>query len=72
MFCLVHTASRLTYGCGVYRAVVGEIEERRQFLEEMEALGRGKEYRARIATDISQVLKLGSDRQWVTLSLVAV
>jgi hypothetical protein len=36
---------------------VGEIEERRQFLEEMEALGRGKEYRTRIATEISQKLR---------------
>ena len=31
-----------------------EIEERRQFLEEMESLGRGGEYRSRILTEISQ------------------
>ena len=35
--------------------VVGEIEERRQFLAEMEALGQGKEYRHKIMTEISQV-----------------
>jgi hypothetical protein len=49
---------------------VGEIEERRQFLEEMEALGRGKEYRTRIATEISQVRRMGNVRQLVTLSFV--
>ena len=32
-----------------------EIEERRQFLDEMEALGQGKQYRAQIMTEISQV-----------------
>ena len=31
-----------------------EIEERKEFLEEMEALGKGEEYRARIMTEISQ------------------
>ncbi len=35
--------------------VVGEIEERRQFLAEMEGLGRGKEFRSKITTEISQV-----------------
>ena len=35
--------------------VLKEIEERRQFLDEMEALGQGKQYRAQIMTEISQV-----------------
>lgn len=35
--------------------VMREIEERREFLEEMEALGRGKDYRNKIMTEISQV-----------------
>ena len=35
--------------------VVEEIEERRQFLSEMEALGQGKEYHSKITTEISQV-----------------
>lgn len=35
--------------------VVEEIEERKQFLAEMEALGQGKEYRHKIMTEISQV-----------------
>ena len=36
--------------------VVEEIEERRQFLSEMEALGQGKEYHSKIMMEISQVL----------------
>ena len=36
-------------------AVEKEIQERRQFLEEMENIGRGKEYRPIIETEISQV-----------------
>lgn len=35
--------------------VVQEIEERRQFLSEMEALGQGKEHRNKIMIEISQV-----------------
>ena len=35
--------------------VLQEIEERKTFLAEMEELGKGKEYRARIMTEISQV-----------------
>ena len=35
--------------------VLREIEERREFLSEMEALGKGNEYRNRIQTEISQV-----------------
>ena len=35
--------------------VAEEIEERRQFLAEMEALGQGKEYHSKIMTEISQV-----------------
>lgn len=36
--------------------VVEEIEERRLFLSEMEALGQGKAHRNRIMTEISQVM----------------
>ena len=32
-----------------------EIEERRQFLSEMEVLGQGKDYHTKIMTEISQV-----------------
>jgi len=35
--------------------VFQEIEERKAFLDEMEALGQGKQYRTIIATEISQV-----------------
>lgn len=35
--------------------VVKEIQERKDFLAEMEALGRGKQYRGLILTEISQV-----------------
>ena len=35
--------------------VLKEIDERREFLEEMEALGQGKNYRAKVMTEISQV-----------------
>lgn len=36
-------------------AVVKEIQERKEFLAAMEALGQGKQYRAIILTEISQV-----------------
>ena len=35
--------------------VLGEIEERRLFLSEMEALGQGREHHSKIMTEISQV-----------------
>lgn len=35
--------------------VYAEIEERREFLAQMQRLGRGKEYSARIEAEISQV-----------------
>ena len=38
-----------------FEEVMREIEERREFLEDMEALGRGKEYRSKIMAEISQV-----------------
>ena len=38
-----------------YVLVQAEIEERRKFLEDMEALGQGGKYRSIIATEISQV-----------------
>ncbi|XP_053577219.1 UPF0193 protein EVG1 [Bombina bombina] len=37
--------------------LVAEIQERREFLEDMEALGRGKEYQNIIRTEISQKLR---------------
>ena len=35
--------------------ILKEIEERKEFLEEMEALGQGKKYRTKLMTEISQV-----------------
>lgn len=35
--------------------ILKEIEERKDFLEEMEALGQGKNYRTKLITEISQV-----------------
>ena len=35
--------------------VLKEIDERKEFLEEMEALGQGKNYRTKLMTEISQV-----------------
>ena len=39
----------------MFFSVLQEIEERRQFLVEMEALGQGKKYSTQIMTEISQV-----------------
>lgn len=51
--------------------IVKEIEERREFLQEMEALGRGKEYRNKIMTEISQVsLGCGYMYQYSTCMMV--
>ena len=36
-------------------SVLKEVDERREFLSEMEAIGKGKEYRSKIQTEISQV-----------------
>ena len=38
-----------------FEEILKEIEERREFLEEMEALGQGKNYRTKLMTEISQV-----------------
>lgn len=38
-----------------FEEVLGEIEERKQFLEDMAALGQDKPHRHRIMTEISQV-----------------
>ena len=38
-----------------FEEVLGEIEERKQFLEDMAALGQDKPHRQRIMTEISQV-----------------
>lgn len=40
-----------------FHEVLQEIEERKTFLAEMEALGKGKEYRARIMAEISQRIR---------------
>ena len=37
--------------------VLQEIEDRRQFLEEMEALGQDKPYQSKIQTEISQRIR---------------
>ncbi|XP_065826330.1 UPF0193 protein EVG1-like [Oscarella lobularis] len=37
--------------------VIKEIEERRQFLDDMEAIGKGKAYRAKIEAEISQKIR---------------
>ena len=39
-----------------FEEVLGEIEERRQFLADMAALGQDKPHRNKIVTEISQVL----------------
>ncbi|XP_066912735.1 UPF0193 protein EVG1 homolog [Clytia hemisphaerica] len=39
--------------------VLQAIEERREFLQEMEQLGQGKQYRTLIETEISQVINAG-------------
>lgn len=38
--------------------MVNEVQERREFLAEMEALGQGKKYQRIIFTEISQVRKI--------------
>ena len=38
-----------------FEEVMKEIEERKEFLEEMEALGQGDKYRSKLMTEISQV-----------------
>ncbi|XP_065066282.1 UPF0193 protein EVG1 homolog [Rhopilema esculentum] len=40
-----------------FEEVMAEIEDRRKFLDEMEALGQGKKYRTIIATEISQKIR---------------
>ncbi|XP_065898590.1 UPF0193 protein EVG1 homolog [Dysidea avara] len=40
-----------------FEEVLKEIDERREFLSEMEAIGKGKEYRSKIQTEISQKIK---------------
>lgn len=40
-----------------YPSVVNEVQERKEFLAEMEALGQGKKYRRIVLTEISQVHK---------------
>lgn len=41
-----------------FEEVMGEIEERRKFLQDMAALGQDKCHRSRIMTEISQVLHI--------------
>ena len=50
-------------------AVLGEIEERRQFLSEMESLGQGQQYRSQIETEISQVRVPPMHALWCMLTL---
>ena len=51
----VQLASEFEFMGFMIVTVLKEIEERRQFLDEMEALGQGKQYTAQIMTEISQV-----------------
>ena len=48
-----------------------EIEERREFLTEMESLGKGKTYRSRIMSEISQVSVYTSTFSYVTELLIS-
>ena len=43
-----------------FEEVLKEIEERKEFLEEMETLGQGEKYRSKLMTEISQVRILNS------------
>ncbi|NXY45603.1 EVG1 protein, partial [Ceuthmochares aereus] len=40
-----------------FEELVNEVQERKEFLEEMEALGQGKKYRSIVLTEISQKLR---------------
>ncbi|NWX16347.1 EVG1 protein, partial [Aegotheles bennettii] len=40
-----------------FEELVNEVQERREFLEEMEALGQGKKYRSIVLTEISQKMR---------------
>lgn len=42
-------------------SVMNEVQERKEFLAEMEALGQGKKYQRMIFTEISQVRKILGD-----------
>lgn len=42
-------------------SVLNEVQERKEFLAEMEALGQGKKYRSIILTEISQVREVPGD-----------
>ena len=50
----VHQPQREEEEIDRFEEVMGEIEERRQFLEDMAALGQDKPHRNRILTEISQ------------------
>lgn len=41
--------------------MLNEVQERKEFLAEMEALGQGKKYRSMILTEISQVREVPGD-----------
>ena len=48
-----------------YVLVLKEIEERKEFLSEMEAIGKGREYRSIIQTEISQVCYSSYASPWL-------
>lgn len=50
---LVYQTLFFYYNC--FFTVLQEIEDRKAFLDEMEELGQGKQYRTIISTEISQV-----------------
>ena len=51
---LVLCSYQVTLLPSLHITVLEEIEERKEFLKEMEALGRGGEHRGKILTEISQ------------------
>ncbi|XP_072196682.1 UPF0193 protein EVG1 [Excalfactoria chinensis] len=53
----VHTKEEETPEPDRFEELVNEVQERREFLAEMEALGQGKEYQRIILTEISQKIR---------------
>lgn len=54
---LVQTKEEETPELDRFEELVNEVQERREFLAEMEALGQGKKYQRIISTEISQKIR---------------
>ncbi|NXU52766.1 EVG1 protein, partial [Turnix velox] len=54
---LVQTKEEETPEPDRFEELVKEVQERKEFLEEMEALGQGKKYRSIVLTEISQKMR---------------